>query len=90
MAETARKREVLFYQDINGNEPFVDWLESLRNGQARRRILKRLRMVEQGHLGDYLCFERITLKMLSVCKEITSFKTEILLLRKCFQRMVSY
>jgi len=52
MAETAKKREVLFYQDINGKEPFVDWLESLRNGQARRRILKRLRMVEQGHLGD--------------------------------------
>jgi len=52
MAEIARKREILFYQDINGNEPFVDWLESLRNGQARRRILKRLRMVEQGHFGD--------------------------------------
>ena len=45
MAETARKREVLFYQDANGKEPFVEWLEGLRDVKARRRILKRLRMV---------------------------------------------
>jgi len=52
MANTANKREVLFYQDANGKEPFTDWLENLRDIKARRRILKRLRLVEQSHFGD--------------------------------------
>jgi len=52
MANIAKKREVLFYQDANGKESFTDWLENLRDIKARRRILKRLRLVEQGHFGD--------------------------------------
>ena len=42
MANIAKKREVLFYQDANGKEPFTDWLENLRDIKARRRILKTL------------------------------------------------
>lgn len=36
-----------------GKEPFTDWLNSLRDPTTRRRILKRLLQLEQGHYGDF-------------------------------------
>lgn len=45
-------KNVIVYQDEAGNEPFTDWLNSLRDPTTRRRILKRLLRLEQGYYGD--------------------------------------
>ena len=41
------------YQDAQGWEPFVIWLESIRNSKTQARIRKRLRRMELGNPGDY-------------------------------------
>jgi len=52
MAQAVTPKTVIIYADSNGLEPFSKWLHGLRDGQTRRRILTRLRRVEQGHYGD--------------------------------------
>ncbi len=53
MAQPATPKTVIIYADKTGIEPFTKWLEGLRDVQARRRILIRLRRVAQGNYGDY-------------------------------------
>lgn len=48
----SQPREVVLYLTQDGNCPFQNWLESLRDRQARARIRKRLDRVEMGNLGD--------------------------------------
>ena len=49
----AKPRKILLYKERSGKEPFTEWHKSLRDTQAKGRILRRLRMLEQGHRGDY-------------------------------------
>lgn len=44
--------EVKIYQNSSGDEPFITWLESLRDIATRLRISKRLRRIEENNLGD--------------------------------------
>lgn len=44
--------EVLLYQKENGEEPFTQWLDALKDATTRRRISKRLRRIEENNLGD--------------------------------------
>ena len=44
---------VKIYQDEYGNQPFIGWLESIRDKATQLRIRKRLRRIEQRNLGDY-------------------------------------
>ncbi|NJN54930.1 MAG: type II toxin-antitoxin system RelE/ParE family toxin [Anaerolineae bacterium] len=46
-------KTILIYHTAAGNEPFTIWLNSLRDPTTRRRILKRILRMEQGHYGDY-------------------------------------
>jgi len=45
-------RTILVYRDKTGREPFTQWLYGLRDETVRRRILTRLRRLEQDHFGD--------------------------------------
>lgn len=52
MTQGAQPKQLVVYADANGNEPFQQWLDKLRDGQGRRRILNRLQRVQQGNYGD--------------------------------------
>ncbi len=52
MTKPVTPKQVVFYQDQYGNEPFEDWMNALRDQKGRRTILKRLRRLEQGLYGD--------------------------------------
>ena len=52
MAKIVEPKELVFYADENGNEPFQLWLDDLRDARNRRRILSRLVRVQQGNYGD--------------------------------------
>lgn len=49
----AYPREILIYETPDGKRPFSQWLESLRDINARAKIRARLDRVEAGNLGDY-------------------------------------
>lgn len=49
----AQPREIRRYTTVDGRNPFVEWLNSLRDSSARFRINSRLRRVALGNLGDY-------------------------------------
>ena len=52
MSRTSGTKTLLVYKDQNGKEPFTIWLNKLKDAGFRRRILMRLRRLEQGNLGD--------------------------------------
>ena len=53
MAREARERSIVIYEDERGYEPFVDWIQSLRDHKTRRRIRKRISRMEEGNFGDH-------------------------------------
>ena len=46
-------RNIRVYRSPNGNEPFSEWLESIRDQRTRRKILARLEQLKFGNLGDH-------------------------------------
>ncbi|AFY90893.1 MAG: hypothetical protein CLLPBCKN_002023 [Chroococcidiopsis cubana SAG 39.79] len=49
----ASPREIQVYATPDGKYPFIEWLESLRDSNARAKIKARLDRVETANLGDY-------------------------------------
>jgi putative addiction module killer protein len=47
-----RSIELLEYLDERGRSPFRDWLEGLRDRQARAKIRVRLNRIRLGNFGD--------------------------------------
>lgn len=45
--------EVVAYTDSRGRQPVNDWLIALRDAAGAERILKRIRRVRSGNLGDF-------------------------------------
>ena len=52
MIKPVKPRTLTVYQDADGNEPFTNWLNGLRDVKGRQRISVRLRRLEQGNYGD--------------------------------------
>jgi putative addiction module killer protein len=52
LAKIVEPKQLVFYADENGTEPFQLWLDDLRDDRNRRRILSRLTRVQQGNYGD--------------------------------------
>lgn len=52
MARIATPKTVVVYAESEGREPFTEWLTGLEDARNRRRILTRLRRLEQGNFGD--------------------------------------
>jgi putative addiction module killer protein len=48
-----QKRQLLIYKTTEGKEPFIDWLESIKETKTRNRILTRLDRLQIGNPGDY-------------------------------------
>lgn len=48
-----KKKTLKIFQDRGGKEPFVDWLESLKDAKTRGRIITRLDRLEVGNPGDF-------------------------------------
>lgn len=49
----SQPRELRIYETEQGKLPFSEWLDSLRDREARARIRKRLDRVTLGNLGDW-------------------------------------
>lgn len=47
------KKELVIYVTQDGKQPFVEWLESLKDKTIRFRIKERLDRVALGNFGDY-------------------------------------
>ena len=47
-----RERDIKEYLTAAGKSPFSDWLDGLRDRQARAIIRKRINRLRQGNLGD--------------------------------------
>jgi putative addiction module killer protein len=45
-------REIQEYQTVEGKIPFAEWLDALRDREARATIRNRLKRVEAGNLGN--------------------------------------
>lgn len=48
----AQPKEIQLYTTLDDKIPFEDWLNSLRDSQARAKIKIRLDRVEEGNFGD--------------------------------------
>ena len=52
-------KTIITYKTKDNKEPFTDWIYSLKDKVSQKRILVRLRRVEQGNYGDYKRFSGI-------------------------------
>ena len=45
-------KEVVIYEDENGNRPYEKWFQKLKDNRAKYRIVVRLAQVAEGYFGD--------------------------------------
>ena len=45
-------QEIQYYRTTDGQNPFIEWIESIRNMNTQARIQARLERLEDGNFGD--------------------------------------
>jgi putative addiction module killer protein len=53
MAQSVTPKTIIAYADAKGREPFTEWLQGLKDIEAKRRVVARLRRVGEGNYGDH-------------------------------------
>ncbi len=53
MAHSVSQKEVLVFTTEDGQQPYSNWLNGLRDGTTRRRIIQRVTRLESGNYGDF-------------------------------------
>ena len=53
MPQETTKRELVYYQNESGKEPFMVWFDRLKDDKTREIIETRLARVQGGNLGNY-------------------------------------
>ncbi len=53
MAHSVSPKEVFVYTTEDGQQPYSNWLNGLRDGATRRRIIQRVTRLESGNYGDF-------------------------------------
>ena len=46
-------REIQIYRTLNDRQPFIEWLESIRDANTRERIQARATRLKFGNFGDF-------------------------------------
>ncbi len=49
----ATPKEIGIYETLDGKSPFIEWLNSLKDINAKAKIIKRIERIKLGNLGDY-------------------------------------
>ena len=52
MGQAIQQKEIIVYSDENGNEPYADWFNNLRDKKGKSRIESRLQRLAAGLYGD--------------------------------------
>ena len=46
-------KTIVIYRTKSNHEPFVDWLNNIKDSRIRRRIIRRILRLEEGNYGDF-------------------------------------
>lgn len=49
----SKEKEIRYYKDKKGKEPFLVWLDSLKDKVIKTRILRRIDRLKLGNYGDH-------------------------------------
>ncbi len=52
MGQAIQQKEIIVYANENGNEPYTDWFNNLRDKKGKSRIESRLQRLAAGLYGD--------------------------------------
>ncbi len=53
------EKEIEIYHTEEGKEPFIEWINGLKNDVIEDRIWTRIHRIKQGNYGDHKRFNRI-------------------------------
>ena len=67
--------EVRRYQTVEGRVPLSEWIDGLRDGRARARIIARIDRLSVGLLGDWKTVGEGVCELRSTMGPVTAFIT---------------